>query len=149
MTSFQEWVEELIATRFGTATAVAAALDMQLSPFTRGVKAGTLNLVNLLKLAKLAEEHPSKVLRLAGKAAEADLLEALYGGPSRDGLSPSQREIIATWELIPKDVRGHFAVLLRHARDIAVHAPGRNAPVPETRRPRRRGASRSKSAARS
>lgn len=94
--TFQAWVEELIARRFKTATALAHAIGMKLSPFTRGVAAGTLNLVNLLKLAKAAEAHPSMVLRLARKGKEADLLEELYG-PGLETLTASQRELVALY----------------------------------------------------
>lgn len=138
--TFQAWVKQLIGTRFGTATALANAVGMQLSPFTRGVAAGTLNLVNLLKLAKVAEEHPSTVLRLARKADEAALLEDLYGS-GRDALPASLRELIETWEQIPVDVRGHYAVLLRHSRVIEEQrAKGETSPAtPEPPRRRRRG----------
>jgi len=139
--TFQEWVNGLIQRRFGTATALASAIGMQLSPFTRGVAAGTLNLVNLLKLARVAEEAPAVVLKLAGKAAEAELLESLYGGPGRDTLTPAQREFIETWEHIPDEVREHFAVLLKYARDVA-DAAERKAAAPRPHERHRRVAGR-------
>jgi hypothetical protein len=140
--TFQAWVEQLIAQRFGTATALARQLGMQLSPFTRGVAAGTLNLVNLLKLAQVAEEHPSAVLRLAKKADVAELLEQLYGN-GREALTPSQRAVIEDLAQIPDDVREHFVVLIRHARNVAVHGAAaanhaRTGAHPEPRARRRR-----------
>lgn len=135
--TLQQLVERLIDQRFGTATALAAAIGMELSPFTRGVKAGTLNLVNLLKLAQVAEEQPSKVLRLARKNAEADLLEALYGS-GREALTPSQRELIETWEQIPDEIRPALGVVLRYARDAAAAAAGKTPQPPAARRPGRR-----------
>lgn len=140
--TFRQWVERLIDQRFGTATALAAAIGMELSPFTRGVKAGTLNLVNLLKLAQVAEEQPSKVLRLARKTAEADLLEALYGS-GREALTPSQRELIETWEQISDEVRPALAVVLRHARDATAAGAEKTPPHRAARRPGRRAAARS------
>lgn len=143
--TFQAWVAALIERRFRTATALADALGMKLSPFTRGVKAGTLNLVNLLKLAKIAEEHPSVVLRLARKVEEAELLEQLYGS-GRDALTPSQKDFLETWDELGRaapDVQANFGVLLRHARNVATHAgPARNVAVPEARRRRRAAGSR-------
>lgn len=120
--TFQQFVADLISKRFGTATALADAVGMELSPFNRGVRAGTLNLVNLLKLAQVAEEHPSTVLRLAHKAEEAELLERLYG--VGDAVTPKQRAIIDLWERVPEELHDHFCVLLKHAGDLAVHAHG-------------------------
>jgi len=141
---FQAWVSELVGRRFGTMTALASAVGMQLSPFVRGVDSGTLNIVNLLRLAEVADENPSRVLRLAGKEKVAELIERLYGAPT---LTPSQRELIANLEQVPASVRENFAVLIRHARDVAVHAGGgpreRTPPAPASQRRRRAAAPRS------
>lgn len=142
LVTFQTWIAELISRRFRTATALAAAIGMELSPFTRGVSAGTLNLLNLLKLSKAAGEHPSKVLRLARKDYEAQLLEELYGTPNEAPLSPAHRELIAVWDGIPSDVQEHFAVLLRHARSVAQGQRERTGPATEGRTQRRRASSR-------
>jgi hypothetical protein len=117
---------------------------MQLSPFSRGVEAGTLNLVNLLKLAKVADEHPSIVLRMARKSAEADLLEALYGS-GRDALAQSHRELIETWEAISPDLRPHLVALLREvAQRSSQHraSSAENAEPPKRIRQRGRGRAR-------
>lgn len=104
--TFQAWVAELIQQKFGTATALAAAIDMELSPFSRGIKLGTLNLVNLLKLAKAADEQPSIVLRLAGKGREADLIEEVYGS-AQEALTASERELLEIWRgLTPRAREG-------------------------------------------
>lgn len=102
--TFQIWVAQLIKQRFGTATALAAKLEMQLSPFTRGVALGKLNLVNLLKLAQAADEHPSIVLRLAGKAREAELLEAVYGA-AHEVITASEREVLTHWRQVTPRAR--------------------------------------------
>jgi hypothetical protein len=105
--TFQEWIHEQVAKRFGTMTALATAIGMRVSPFTRGVAEGTFNVVNLLKLAQVTDEHPSKVLRLAGKAATADLIERLYG-TGAGALTTSQRDLLDRWtRLEPGD---HAAV---------------------------------------
>ena len=135
--TFQAWVEGLIRSRFRTATSLARLVGMELSPFNRGVRAGTLNVTNLLKLAQVAEAHPSDVLRLAGKADEAALIEELYGN-GREALTPSQRELVETWDAIPDDARAHWAVLLQRARQQSSGGPPAIERLP-TRRQRRRG----------
>lgn len=102
--TFQAWVAELIKQRYGTATALAAKIDMALSPFSRGVRLGTLNLTNLLKLAKAADEYPSTVLRLAGKGREADLIEEVYGS-TQEVLTASEREIVELWKALTPRAR--------------------------------------------
>ena len=106
--TFQEWVQHLIDTRYRTATAMAAAMGMDLTPFQRGVDVGTFKLENLLKLAKITDERPSVVLRMARKGEEATLIESLYGP---DTLTPSQREVIRLWDAITNDA-DRAAVLL-------------------------------------
>lgn len=102
--TFQTWVAGLIEHRYGTATALAAQIGMKLSPFSRGVALGKLNLVNLLKLAKAADEQPSTVLRLAGKNREADLIEEVYG-TSHEVLTSSDREILEMWRALTPRAR--------------------------------------------
>jgi hypothetical protein len=144
--TFQSFVEQLIATKFETATRLAHSIGMELSPFTRGVRAGTLSLTNLLKLAKVAEAPPSDVLRMAKKTAEAALLEELYGS-GRDALTQSRRTLIETWDEIPDDVRPHFEALLQRSRGkqgtgsvpAVPTSSSDDARPPEHRRRRRRG----------
>lgn len=102
--TFQTWVADLIEQRFKTATALAGKVGMKLSPFTRGVAAGTLNLVNLLNLAKVAEEKPSMVLRLAGKGREADLFEEVYG-PEKAVHDPTLQRLLKHWPTFTADER--------------------------------------------
>lgn len=97
--TFADWINRLISDRFKTKTALANAVGMQLSPFTRGIEGGTLSIVNLLKLAKVAEVHPSMVLRLAGKADTAALIEEMYGSGA-DALTLSQRMVVGYWDRI-------------------------------------------------
>jgi hypothetical protein len=116
--TFQVWVAELITRRFGTATALAAQIDMELSPFSRGVKLGTLNLVNLLKLAKAADEHPSTVLRLAGKSREADLIEEVYGS-AHEVLTASEREMLARWKAMRPRARDGLMLMISDVHVVA------------------------------
>lgn len=80
--------------RFGTAQALADALDMSLSAFLRGAKHGTLGIENCLRLAQLAGEHPSKVLALAGKKDVATLIESLYGPAAATTLSDTDHRLL-------------------------------------------------------
>jgi hypothetical protein len=107
--TFREWVNGQVGSRFGTMTALASAVGMGLSPFIRGVQAGTLNVHNLLKLAQATETHPSEVLRLAGKADVAALLEQLYGA-GRDSLTSTQRDVLDLWGQVD-DPEGRAALL--------------------------------------
>lgn len=123
--TFQQWIEGLIADRFGTATALAKAMGLQLTPFQRGAAGGTFNVINLLKLAKVADEHPSKVLRMAGKAEAADLIEELYG----DGgdLSPSERAHLKEWQAVTESQRRALQSAIDEflGKPVAVPRPGR------------------------
>ena len=110
--TFQQWVATLITERFGTQTALANAIGLQLTPFTRGVAVGTFNVMNLLRLARAAEASPSMVLRLAGKGQEADLIEELYGS-GRDALTASQREVVALWDQITEERRAPLLFTMR------------------------------------
>jgi len=96
--SLAVWVKEL-KTRYGTMRVIADKIAMSESGFTRGVKRGTLSVENLLDLARETDTHPSTVLRMAGKARVADLIEQLYGS-GQDALTTSQREILGLWAAI-------------------------------------------------
>ena len=140
--TFQTWVEELIEKRFKTATALAAAVGMELSPFTRGVAAGKLNLVNLLKLAYVADESPSRVLRLAGKDREVEVIEAVYG-PEKKVSDPVVQDLVNTWPALTAHeknyVRSTVTMMLR-ARMVPTQDRDPNAPTsqPKPRRARRK-----------
>lgn len=132
------------ARQFSSQHAFAQALGISPSRLNRALNKGDypLNALNCLKLASITGEPAGDVLRAAGKADVAELIEQLYGG-GRAALTTAERELIATWALIPPDVQRHFDVLLRHARDVAVHAqPGKTGPAPEARRRRRPAATR-------
>lgn len=108
------WIEGL-RQRFGSYTAISDRLDMTQSGFLRGVKRGTLSVENLLTLAQLADESPSRILRLAGKGTVADLIERLYGDDTR-ALTRSQREMLDLWDIVRTDValRDALLYLMKH-----------------------------------
>jgi hypothetical protein len=132
---FAAWVAGLKA-RFGTMQAVADRVGMSLSAFTRGVVRGTLGVENLLELARVADEHPSKVLRLAGKTRVAELIENAYG-PGLAALTASQRELLEEWASLPPDVQAASLQLMRagnarRRRDSAGTSVTRDAPQAAT-----------------
>jgi len=153
--TFQDWVKRLIAEKFRNPSDLAQALGMHLTPLTRGIEAGTFNLVNLLRLAKIANANPSTVLRMAQKGDEADLIESLYGKPTLD---PDDHDIIALWHAISDPdhrnavrivmgrlaaVNGGESAAKRRLRELASEEP-QALPHPERgvreHRPRTRGA---------
>lgn len=69
MNQLQQFVEEL-RPKFPTLNDLAKAIGMTLSGFSRGIKTGTLNVENLLKLAKVSERPAPDVFRIAGKEEE-------------------------------------------------------------------------------
>ena len=134
--TFAEWVQALIDRRYRTsAAALGQALGISGTSVQRGMDTGTFSLENLLMLAKLADERPSVVLRMAGKKDEAELIESLYGPAT---LTPSQRELLAFWDAITDEA--DRAAVLRMLRKMAGIVPG--ADLPDGARTTRRAASR-------
>lgn len=94
MTPFRKYIATLVD-RYGTAGAVAKLIPMSESAFSRGVKnQGTLSEENLLRLAEAVGEPPGRVLRIAGKASLADIIERLYGA-ARPSLTREDRILLA------------------------------------------------------
>jgi hypothetical protein len=79
MSEFERWVGELVTHRYGTAGRLAFLIGISESAFSRGVKTGTLGVESLLRLALETGEPVGDVLRRAGKAAVAALLDDLCG----------------------------------------------------------------------
>lgn len=77
--TLQTWIEDLVEKRYGTTRALAQAVGMTESGFSRAVKAGTFEVENCLRLAHETGESADVVLTLAGKASVHDLIEKLYG----------------------------------------------------------------------
>jgi hypothetical protein len=111
--SFKDFIERWID-RYGTAQALADAIDMSLSAFSRGVRnAGTLGVESLLRLAEQTGEDPSKVLRIAGKGDVARLIEQLYGRHSQF-IRPSrkERDFLALWNALGTDAQKPLMALI-------------------------------------
>lgn len=130
--TFQQWIDQLIAERFETKTALAKAMGIELTPFSRGVEAGTFNVANLLKLAAATDTPASKVLRLAGKEKFAELIEAAYGSDSAS-LTASQRDVLSLWDRV-KDRKDRDAILVVLRLAAGESRPGeRDEPPPSPR----------------
>lgn len=110
--TFGELVDRLVRDRFGTAAALAEAINLSHSAFSRGVHAGTLSTLNLLRLAAAAELSPSEVLRSAKKGDIADLIETLYGAPKRVHDETAQR-VLAMLEGLSAEQRAALEAMLR------------------------------------
>jgi hypothetical protein len=116
---------------YGTQTAVAKAIGVTDSRLAKVLKpggdAGTLNVANCLRLAKLANLSPAHVLRAANKDDIADLIEELYGPapPRKNGpaVAPESRRLLLAWEQLPREVRKEMLTIVEY---IAKHgaAPG-------------------------
>lgn len=112
--SFEQFIHRWIG-RYGTAQALADAIGMSLSAFSRGVRnAGTLGVESLLRLAVETGEPPGKVLRIAGKGDVAELIERLYGTAhaSLGGVSGQERELIGLWKDLSRGTQDSMLTIL-------------------------------------
>jgi transcriptional regulator with XRE-family HTH domain len=103
--NLQALIAELVR-RYGSLRALATRLGMSPSRFSRLARGGegnSLEVVNCLRLAELTGESASRILRLAGKADVADLIERLYG-PTAIGPSSNKEieQLLDAWtDLLP------------------------------------------------
>jgi hypothetical protein len=92
--SFGGWLQSVIDKDFGgVAGRLASAIGLTLTSLSRGMEQGTLGADSLLRLSQVTGRNPSTVLRLAGKADWAVLIESCYGAPKKT--SPLVREFAA------------------------------------------------------
>lgn len=118
---FQGFIRRQIQ-RYGTADALARAIGMSLSAFSRGVRnAGTLSVENLLRLAEETGTPASQVLTLAGKHEVAALIERLFG-EDRDPLSGPDRKHLTQWHTLDREAQNAFDTIIRALSDSR---PGR------------------------
>lgn len=110
VTDFKELLNR-IADRFDSRDALAKALGMNGSRLSRALNSGDFpfNVANCLRLAKISGEPPSKVLRAAGKADVAELLESLY----KPSVNEGERELLDLWDTLSKQEQHGVMSLLR------------------------------------
>jgi hypothetical protein len=97
----ERFIDDAIDRRFRTSSALADAIGMSLSAFSRGIREeGTISTENCLELAKVLSERPAKILRLARRKRVAELLEQLH--PTLT-LSPDEEHVVELWRRIKND----------------------------------------------
>lgn len=111
--SLRDFVDRLVNEQYGTSGAIAKAIGMSLSAFSRGVRyEGTLGVDKLLKLAESSGNSPDLILTLGKKPDVARLIGRLYG-PPRAPLSGADREFLNLWRSTPAGIREAMLTLLR------------------------------------
>jgi hypothetical protein len=87
---------------FPTVRAFADALDVEPSHLSRAMGAGAqpFDVRGCLRLAKITGENPGLVLRSAGKADIAELIEQLYGPPAAVRLTPEEQQLLEAFQAI-------------------------------------------------
>ena len=104
---FRRFIAKLVE-RTGTAQAVADAIGMTLSAFSRGVRnAGTLDVKHCLLLAKWSGEDPTAVLQMAGKGDIAAIIRDLFGPPQEPITAETRR-----FAKLPRTTQRHVLALL-------------------------------------
>jgi len=134
--SFRTYLKRLQKRHYPSHRAFAAALGIDPTRLSRGTP---FDLRGCLNLARITGEHPSKVLRAAGKGDMADLIESLYGRGT-PSLTAEQQRFLEALAAIPDPLVR--AALLEVARAAApgpasgphVQPKPNHAPVALTRR---------------
>lgn len=117
MADFKELLSR-IAQKFESKKALADALDMDPSRLSRAINTGDFpfNIENCLRLAQVAGEPPSEVLRAADNGDIAELIESLYG-PEKKVSDPILKELLGNWSTFTADeknfVRSSVTMILR------------------------------------
>jgi hypothetical protein len=113
VSDFTDLLERAVA-KFPSRQAFAKAIGLNASRLSRAMNTGDFpfNITNCLRLAQVAGESPSLVLRTAGKGDVADLIESLYGHDRTELLEPAERELLDHWRRLPTHAReGLLSVL--------------------------------------
>lgn len=104
--------------RLGSNHALAQALglsDSRTGRLLRGERE-SLNTLNCLKFAVLAERDPSEILRAAGKAEIATAIESMYGRsarPTTAAIGPDEAGLLKAWRTLGASQQQTLRVLLR------------------------------------
>lgn len=105
---------------YPTVRAFAAALEMDPSHLSRAMGEGgqPFDIRGCLRLAQVTGENPTVVLRAAGKADIATLVEELYG-PSHALLTPEQQQLLRSMDAIQDPVVRQSIVTVARAAATA------------------------------
>jgi hypothetical protein len=120
MRSFSPLLRRIVARRFsGAPTELARRLHIAPSQLSRAMSRHhpqPFDIPGCLRLAQVSGENPSTILRAAGKADVARLLEQLYG-PPRPPLAPQLQALVTAWMAIRQpDVRDGLLVTIQALR---------------------------------
>jgi hypothetical protein len=124
----REWINGLVKSRYKTVAALAKAIGMTESGFSRAMKAGTFEAENCLLLAYETGAAPGDVLTMAGKAQLHQLIEKLYG-KARPEMAP---DVAKACDLMSKiedpQAREGFLMMMRGYLTQQAAASGRAHP---------------------
>lgn len=118
MTDFPKYLRE-IAESFPSKAALAEAIGIQpsrLSHALKGTGSYTFNVENCLRLAKAANRPAGEVLRAAGKADVAELLEFLFPDAAAPPITAEQRRVIEDFESLTEQERSALRLLVFYRR---------------------------------
>lgn len=109
----REWIDQLVKDRYKNAKELATKVGMTESGFSRGVKAGTFEVENCLRLAQETGMPASDIFAMAGKSDIHELIAALYGKPH--GPRDAEATKVATLfsQVRDREAREGFAMMLR------------------------------------
>lgn len=132
--TLHDWIDTLVAERYKTTRALATAIGMTESGFSRAVKAGTFEVENCLRLALETGAPAADVFTMAGKGHVNALIERLYG-PGRPAADPAAAKAAdIMMQIRDAQAREGFLLMLRGY----LTAQQRAEATPAIRAPRRR-----------
>jgi hypothetical protein len=132
VTNFQELLNRIVTT-FPSRHAFAKAIGINASRLSRALNSGDFpfNVTNCLRLAQLSGESASEILRAAGKADVATLIESQYGQNRTALLSDDERDLLDRWRRLSPEARAGLAAVLTAATGPPAAATKRGGgPVP-------------------
>lgn len=101
---------------------LAAMIPMSLSAFSRGVEDGTLSLENCLRLARAVGENPGRILRLAGKPPQADLLDH-FTRETEETLSTRAIRLAQVWDTLDPKIQDAVEAIVEHGGPLKAKPP--------------------------
>jgi len=125
---FTELLNKAVS-RFPSKKAFAEAMDIDASRLSRALKANDFpfNVTNCLRLARVSGESPSAVLRAAGKADVAEMIESLYGKDRTQLLTAAERELLDEWSKLTPRGRDSLRTLIAELQPRKSKASKRSA----------------------
>lgn len=111
--TLEQWINGLVTKRYKTVSALAKAVGMTDSGFSRAMRAGTFEVENCLRLAHETGESAEVVMKLAGKDSVHALIEQLYGSAQK----PKNPDAVKAYEFVNEmkdaDAREGLLMMMR------------------------------------